>query len=261
MKVQTNNDIRNYADNVNTLTVSVPKSSYQQFFKTDLITILTEIKRVSRGGTWIPTEISESVTMPNEEFMMTLRDSKFVKHIPLPTWFDSCRGDVATYCRKLVTQTIRFNRNERDGEKVSQELGNQLISLNAEHSLNLIGGIQTSDSTFECLFFKEDRMRPEPVKLFMHYMFCEQWGDSVEQTTQVQDNIRDIQLEENGILRCVLGMRAPGTQKTGHICVFEIIDSDRDYTVKNWPEAMQERLEIDIDDKKLTKLNYDAEIT
>lgn len=45
----------------------------------------------------------------------------------------------------------------------------------------------------------------------MHYIDCENWGDSVAQTTQLQDNIRDIQLEESGVLRCVLGMKAAGT--------------------------------------------------
>ena len=39
------------------------------------------------------------------------------------------------------------------------------------------------------------------------------------------------------------------------------MDADRDYTVKNWPEALQEKLEIDVDEKKLLNLNYDAEIT
>ena len=81
----------------------------------------------------------------------------------------------------------------------------------------------------------------------MHQLFCEQWGDTKEQTKEVQDYIQDIQMEQSGLLRCMLGMKAAGSQKTNHICVFEIADTDRDYYVKNWPEHMQEQLEIDLD--------------
>ena len=100
MKVKIN---FHFLDNVNTLTVSIPKCEYKTFFARDLPVVLNEIKRVSKGGTFIPTEISESVAMPEEEFMMTLRDSRFIKHIPLNNWFTSCRGDVPAYCKKLTT--------------------------------------------------------------------------------------------------------------------------------------------------------------
>ena len=56
-------------------------------------------------------------------------------------------------------------------------------------------------------------------------------------------------------------MKNPGQLQTTHICVFEIIEGDRDYTVRNWPESFQEQLEIDLDEKKLTNLNYDADVT
>ena len=81
----------------------------------------------------------------------------------------------------------------------------------------------------------------------MHQMFCEQWGDSDVQTREVQENIQDIQMEQSGLLRCILGMKAAGSHKINHICVFEIADTDRDYYVKNWPEGLQEQLEIDLD--------------
>lgn len=67
----------------------------------------------------------------------------------------------------------------------------------------------------------------------------------------MQDNIQEIQLDQSGLLRCILGMRAHGSQKTNHICIFEVSDADRDYYVRNWPEALQEQLEIDLDEKKL----------
>lgn len=85
----------------------------------------------------------------------------------------------------------------------------------------------------------------------MHQMFCEQWGDSEQQLQEVQENIQDIQLEHSGLLRCILGMRAQGSLKTNHICIFEVSEVDREYYVKNWPEALQEQLEIDLDQKKL----------
>ena len=57
-----------------------------------MVGITQEFKRLSKGGaTFLPTEISESIVMPNEEFMVTFRDSKFIKHIPLQNWFNTCK--------------------------------------------------------------------------------------------------------------------------------------------------------------------------
>ena len=56
-------------------------------------------------------------------------------------------------------------------------------------------------------------------------------------------------------------MKSSRQLQTTHICIFEIKDGDKDYTVRNWPDEFQEQLEVDLDEKKLTNLNYDADIT
>ena len=46
-----------------------------------------------------------------------------------------------------------------------------------------------------------------------------------------------------------------------HILVFTIMDGNKDYTVKNFPDYLQDMLEEDLDAHNKTQLNYDEEIS
>jgi len=95
----------------------------------------------------------------------------------------------------------------------------------------------------------------------MHCLECEQWGNSDEQIDQVESNIQNVHLHENGIIRCILTCTKPGTEQKSHICVFVVTEGDKMYMVCPWPDYLQERLEEDVDVKKLKVLNYDEEIS
>ena len=63
--------------------------------------------------------------------------------------------------KKLVVKELTFDKRERNVENVGRLIGEQLTKLNQQSRLNIIGGIQLTDSSFECLFFQEDRPRPK----------------------------------------------------------------------------------------------------
>ena len=69
------------------MTVSVPKAAFRDFFTKDITAVLTTMKQASKGQPFLPSEISESIVMPQDEFMVTFRNSTKCKHIPLPSWF------------------------------------------------------------------------------------------------------------------------------------------------------------------------------
>ena len=158
-------------------------------------------------------------------------------------------------------RTVTFSKTERDVGKVGSTIASSLMDLAKNENLKIIGGFQTSDATFDCLFYKEDAQVSPSFLLRMHTLTCEQWGDSWEAKAQIEDQIQNIHLEENGILRCALSLVQPGSQNKCQLLVFEIVEGDRLYTVANWPEYLQEQLEIDLDHKNLQVLNYDQEIT
>ena len=56
-------------------------------------------------------------------------------------------------------------------------------------------------------------------------------------------------------------MTEPGSEKKCHTLIFSVTEGDKMYHVMNFHEYLQEKLEIDLDDKNLTKLNYDDEIS
>ncbi len=57
------------------------------------------------GISYVPTEVSESIVMPNDEIVITVRDSKNVKNISLDGWFTT---DIAALGRKFVVRSVSF---------------------------------------------------------------------------------------------------------------------------------------------------------
>lgn len=57
------------------------------------------------GISYVPTEVSESIVMPHDEVMITVRDSKNVKNISLDGWFTT---DIAALSRKFVVRSVCF---------------------------------------------------------------------------------------------------------------------------------------------------------
>ena len=62
----------------------------------------------------------------------------------------------------------------------------------------------------------------------------------------------------NGLLRCILTIKLPKYTAKCHILVFVVTEGDKCYIVTNFPDALQDQLENDLDNKRLTVLNYDA---
>ena len=57
------------------------------------------------GISYVPTEVSESIVMPHDEVIITVRDSKNVKNISLDGWFTT---DIAALSRKFVVRSVSF---------------------------------------------------------------------------------------------------------------------------------------------------------
>ena len=68
-------------------------------------------------------------------------------------------------------------------------------------------------------------------------------------------------MQEDGILRCILTVKKPRSERKAQICVFVIGQGNKMYTVRAWPDHLQEQLNEDIDVKRLNKLNYDEDVT
>ncbi len=49
--------------------------------------------------------------------------------------------------------------------------------------------------------------------------------------------------------------------RKAQICVFMIAGGNKMYTVRAWPDYLQEQLNEDIDIKRLSQLNYDEQMT
>ena len=113
----------------------------------------------------------------------------------------------------------------------------------------------------EALFFKEDRAPAKTLQLRMQNLTCPHWGSSDEQVNQVNQIIQNVHMDYDGVLRCILSLQKAGEEQKYHILVFVIADGNKDYTVMNFPEYLQDQLEYDLDELKKTQLNYDEEIS
>ena len=71
-------------------------------------------------------------------------------------------------------------------------------------------------------------------------LHCPQWGSSEEQVKQVTDQIQNVHIDDDGILRCILSLERARTEQKYHILVFAIADGNKDYSVQNFPEYLQE---------------------
>ena len=158
------------------LTITVPKPFVKDFFATKLADILSFISQRAKGLIFVPMEISESVAMPAEEIIVTMRNSRNLKNIPLDGWFTN---DIAHLCSKFHVRTMNFSQRATDVKEISDNLQRELKQLSQAQGLNLIGGYQASNSSFEALFFKLDV--PAVQLYFMKNLICDQWGAEEEQ--------------------------------------------------------------------------------
>ena len=78
---------------------------------------------------------------------------------------------------------------------------------------------------------------------------------------QIDENVNDVHMNQNGLLRSALTVKVPGSDNHSHMLVYIVAAGDKLYTVSNFPEYLQEQLEEDIDERRLTDLNYDEDIT
>ena len=110
--------------------------------------------KLSKGKVFLPTEVSESIVMPDDDVMVTLRNSTNVKNIPLGGWFVN---DAIKLSKKLVVRTISIPQNSRAVQNISDHVHQEIVDLNMREQLNIIGGFQTKDrANFEALFYKQD---------------------------------------------------------------------------------------------------------
>ena len=203
--------------------------------------------KLAKGKVFLPTEVSESIVMPDDDVMITLRNSTNVKNIPLGGWFVN---DAIKLCKKLFVRTISIPRQSRAVQNISDHVHQEIVNLNTREQLNIIGGFQTKDkANFEALFYKQDLAPQVQPQFIMHNLTCEQWGSDEEQLKQIEENIQNVHLEHNGVLRCILTMTEPGSEKKCHTLIFSVTDGDKMYHVMNFHEYLQEKLEIDLDDK------------
>ena len=94
--------------------VSVPKTLFSEFIEKHMQSVLELIKKRS-SIICLPTEISESIVMPNE-VMITLRDSQKVRHFALNGWFTS---NIQQLCQLFKVRQIDFTKNARDLDATS----------------------------------------------------------------------------------------------------------------------------------------------
>ena len=75
--------------------------------------------RLAKGKVFLPTEVSESIVMPDDDVMVTLRNSTNVKNIPLGGWFIN---DAIKLCKKLFVRTISIPRGSRVVQTISDHV-------------------------------------------------------------------------------------------------------------------------------------------
>ena len=93
--------------------------------------------RLSKGKVFLPTEVSESIVMPDDDVMVTLRNSTNVKNIPLGGWFIN---DAIKLSKKFIVKTISIPKGSRVVQNISDHVHQEMVNLNVKESLNLIGG-------------------------------------------------------------------------------------------------------------------------
>ena len=172
------------------ITVTIPKLQVKDFFATELSGVLQHIKQSTKGTIFVPTEISDSIAMPNDEITVTFRNSANVKNFPLEGWFTK---DITQLCAKFQVRTMNYSRQAREVKTISDGLQRELMQLSQAQGLNLIGGYQSGETSFEAIFFKMDN--PEVQQFFMRNLTCEQWGADEEQLQQIEKCIQDIHLD------------------------------------------------------------------
>ena len=194
------------------------------------------MNKISRKS-FLPTEISESIAMPDEDLMVTFRCTNNIKNIPLTGWYTQ---DINAVCRKIVVRQLKINTAMGNFDQISNQLSQDLVHLNQTQRLNIIGGFQSSPTTVEALFYQTDRAPTTELQLKMLNLHCPQWGSSEEQVKQVTDQIQNVHIDDDGILRCILSLERARTEQKYHILVFAIADGNKDYSVQNFPEYLQE---------------------
>ena len=160
----------------------MPKPDVKVFFAMQLAGVLQCISKVTNGQIFVPVEISESVAMPADEIIVTLRNSESVGNsVPLAGWFTD---NIPQLCSKFQVRTMNFSQRARDVKEISDNLQRELKQLSQAQGLNLIGGYQASETSFEALFFKVDV--PAVQLYFMRNLTCEQWGAEEEQLQEIE---------------------------------------------------------------------------
>ena len=185
------------------IVISIPKASFNDFFTNQLGQLLQHMNKISRKS-FLPTEISESIVMPDEDLIVTFRCTDNIKNIPLAGWYTP--HDLNALCRKIVVRQLRINTALGDFDQISNKLSQDLVHLNQTQRLNIIGGFQSSPTTVEALFYQTDRAPTIALQLKMLNLHCPQWGSSEEQVKQVTDQIQNVHIDDDGILRCILSL-------------------------------------------------------
>ena len=101
------------------ITISVPKTEFKGFFESEIADILQHMSKLSKGKVFLPTEVSESIVMPDDDVMITLRNSTNVKNIPLGGWFIN---DAIKLCKKLFVKSISIPRGSRVVQNISDHV-------------------------------------------------------------------------------------------------------------------------------------------
>lgn len=92
----------------------MPKGQFKEFILNQLVSVLTHMKQLS-GKHFVPTEISESIVMPDESIMITLRCSQNIKNIPLDGWFTESIVDLA---KKMQVRTVTGFASESNVQSI-----------------------------------------------------------------------------------------------------------------------------------------------
>ena len=101
------------------ITISVPKTEFRGFFENEITDILQHMSALTKGKVFLPTEVSESIVMPDDDVMITMRNSTNVKNIPLGGWFIN---DSIKLCKKLCVKTISIPKGVRVVQNISDHM-------------------------------------------------------------------------------------------------------------------------------------------
>ena len=124
-----------------TIVISVPMASFREFMLNHLPSILYHIHLIS-NKIFLPTGFSPSVTKPDKELMILMRNIETIndRNGPYKLLKTPSAGEIPKLCSRFVLREVNYTKKGFEVEDIKAFLTEDICSSLSANNLRLLGG-------------------------------------------------------------------------------------------------------------------------